>query len=114
MSFLLRPNTLHKKMKYSTKGFLSRCDQIRRKLRVLSHLLNKSVMENFLLNTYFWRYASFDVQMLNPFVYIFVVKYKFLPNKSVRESSIKLKIGMLYEMNNTYWAPFLKYLLLRL
>ena len=101
-------------MKYSTKGFLSKCDQIRRKLRVLSHLLNKSVMENFLLNTYFWRYASFDVQMLNPFVYIFVVKYKFLPNKSVRESSIKLKIGMLYEMNNTYWAPFLKYLLLRL
>ena len=36
------------KLKFSTKDFSSKCDQIRRKLRILSHLLNKSLMENFI------------------------------------------------------------------
>ena len=39
---------LHKKMKFSIKGFFSKCDQIRRKLRIWSHLLKKSLMENFI------------------------------------------------------------------
>ena len=30
------------------KDFLSKCDQIRRKLRIWSHLLKKSFMENFI------------------------------------------------------------------
>ena len=34
------------KMKFSIKDFFSKCDQIRRKLRILSHLLKKSLMEN--------------------------------------------------------------------
>ena len=34
-------------MKFSIKGFFSKCDQIRRKLRIWSHLLKKSLMENF-------------------------------------------------------------------
>ena len=34
------------KMKLSIKGFFSKCDQIRRKLRIWSYLLNKSLMEN--------------------------------------------------------------------
>ena len=34
------------KMKFSIKDFLSKCDQIRRKLRIWSHLLKKSLMEN--------------------------------------------------------------------
>ena len=33
-------------MKFSIKDFLSECDQIQRKLRLLSHLLKKSLMEN--------------------------------------------------------------------
>ena len=36
------------KMKFSIKGFFSKCDQIRRKLRIRSHLLKKSLMVNFI------------------------------------------------------------------
>ena len=35
-------------MKFSIKDFFSRCDQIRRKLRIWSHLLKKSLMEKFI------------------------------------------------------------------
>ena len=40
--------TLHKKMKFSIKDFLSKCDQIRSFLRIWSHVLKKSLMENFI------------------------------------------------------------------
>ena len=36
------------KMRFSIKDFFSKCDQIRRKLRIWSHLLEKSLMENFI------------------------------------------------------------------
>ena len=36
------------KMKFSIKDFFSKCDQIRRKLRIWSHLLKKSLIENFI------------------------------------------------------------------
>ena len=36
------------KMKFSIKDFFSKCDQIRRKLRIWSHLLKKSLLENFI------------------------------------------------------------------
>ena len=35
-------------MKFSIKDFFSKCDQIRRKLQIWSHLLKKSLMENFI------------------------------------------------------------------
>ena len=35
------------KMKFSIKVFFSKCNQIRRKLRILSHLLKKFSTENF-------------------------------------------------------------------
>ena len=35
------------KMKFSIKGFFSKYDQIRRKLQIWSHLMKKSLMENF-------------------------------------------------------------------
>ena len=35
-------------MKSSIKDFSSKCDQIRRKLRIWSHLLKKFLMENFI------------------------------------------------------------------
>ena len=38
--------TLHKRMKFSIKDLFSKCDQIRRKLRIWSHLLKKSLVEN--------------------------------------------------------------------
>ena len=34
-------------MKFSIKDFFSKCDQIRSFLRIWSHLLKKSLMENF-------------------------------------------------------------------
>ena len=36
------------KLKFSIKGFSSKCDPIRRKPRIWSYLLVKSVMENFI------------------------------------------------------------------
>ena len=36
------------KMKFSIKDFLSKCDQIRRKLGIWSHILKKSLIENFI------------------------------------------------------------------
>ena len=36
------------KMKFSIKDFFSKCDQIRRKLRIWSHLLKKPFMEKFI------------------------------------------------------------------
>ena len=35
------------KMKFSIKDFFCKCDQIRRKLLIWSHLLKKCLMENF-------------------------------------------------------------------
>ena len=35
-------------MKFSITDLFSKCDQIRKKLRIWSHLLKKSVMENFI------------------------------------------------------------------
>ena len=50
------------KMKFSNKDFLSKCDQIRRKLRIWSHLVKKSLMENFIFRAVgrFW----FDLREL--------------------------------------------------
>ena len=36
------------KMKFSIKDWFSKCDQIRRNPRIWSHLLKKSLMENFI------------------------------------------------------------------
>ena len=37
------------KMKFSIKDSFSKCDQIRKKLRIWLHLLKKSLMENFII-----------------------------------------------------------------
>ena len=36
------------KLKFSTKDFFSKCDQIRGKLKIWSHFLKKSLMKNFI------------------------------------------------------------------
>ena len=41
-------NCTAQKMKFSIKDFFSECDQIRSFLRIWSHLLKKSLMENFI------------------------------------------------------------------
>ena len=40
---------LHKKMKFSIKDFFNKWDQIRKKLRIWSHLLKKSLIEKFIV-----------------------------------------------------------------
>ena len=40
--------TTAQKVKFSIKDFTSKCDQIRNFLRIWSHLLEKSLMENFI------------------------------------------------------------------
>ena len=40
--------TVQKKMKFSIKDFFSKYGQVRKKLRILSHLLKKSLMEDFI------------------------------------------------------------------
>ena len=39
------------KMKFSIKGFCSKCDQMGKKLRIWSYLLKKSLKENFIFCT---------------------------------------------------------------
>ena len=46
---LLRWPSTAQKMKFSITDLFGKCDQIRRKLWIRSHLLKKSVMENFIL-----------------------------------------------------------------
>ena len=43
-----KKGTLHQKMKFSIKDFVSKCDQIRSFLQIWSHLLKKSLMKNFI------------------------------------------------------------------
>ena len=59
-----------KEMKFSIKDFFSKCDQVRRKLQIWSHLLKKSLKENFIfcavpttvlffnLLSFFWRLSG--------------------------------------------------------
>ena len=42
-------------MKFFIKDFFSKCDQIRKKLRIWSHLLKKSLMENFIFVQWLWK-----------------------------------------------------------
>ena len=54
-------------MKFSIKDLFSKCDRIRKKLRISSNLLKKSLLENFIfvqcmwqfLNLLFWYYLFF-------------------------------------------------------
>ena len=44
----IRERGTAQKIKFSIRDFLSKCDKIRRKMRIWSHLLKKSQMENFI------------------------------------------------------------------
>ena len=50
MGLLLQKRSISaaQKMKFSIKDYFSKCDQIRSFLRIWSHLLQKSLMENFI------------------------------------------------------------------
>ena len=50
------------KMKFSIKGFFSKCDQIHSFLQIQSHLLKKSFIENFLF--YSVRHRHFGISIV--------------------------------------------------
>ena len=56
-------NEHYSKIEFSIKDFFSKCDQIRRKLWIWSHLLEKSLMENifFLQWNYFFHFLNCDL-----------------------------------------------------
>ena len=54
------------KMNFSIQDFFSKCGQIRRKLRFLSHLLKKSLMENFI----FWVQCSVEEDFPSQFNFV--------------------------------------------
>ena len=55
----IRPYYTARKIKFSIEDFCSKCDQIRRNVQIWSHLLQKSLMENFIfcavLESDFWQ-----------------------------------------------------------
>ena len=65
-------------MKFSVKDFFSKCDQIRKKLQIWSHLLKKSLMENsfhsvakgtcLAKSVETWEMSSKQFQRINPFL----------------------------------------------
>ena len=57
-------------MKFSIKDFFSKCDQIRRKLRIWSHLLKKSLMENFIfMQCEFPRFLKYNLSKLEEIIW---------------------------------------------
>ena len=52
------------KMKFSIKDFFSKCDQIRSKLGIWSHLLKRSLIENFF-------FCAVSLKCVNPLCNIF-------------------------------------------
>ena len=60
------------KMKFSIKDFFSKCDQIRSFLRIWSHLLKKSLMENFI----FCAVINFFLENLTQNLFLFLPQYE--------------------------------------
>ena len=50
------------KIKFSIKDFFSKCDQMCRKLQIWSHLLKKSLMENFIFCIAYPSKLGYDLQ----------------------------------------------------
>ena len=67
-------------MKFSIKDFFSKCDQIRRKPRIWSHLLKKSLMENFIFGVVlpYWN-LRFAVQGECKISNFYISKHNFFP-----------------------------------
>ena len=48
VNFSINRHAFHKKRNFSLRFLISKCNEMHRKLRILSHLLKKSLMENFI------------------------------------------------------------------
>ena len=81
MNHLLRSSTTQK-MKFSIKDFFSKCDQIRWKLRIWSHLLKKFIMENFI------------------FYAVFVLTFAFVLDRGSKKCLILRRVLLLFLAGN--------------
>ena len=63
------------KMKFFNKDFFSRCDQIRRKLRIWLHSLKKSLMEKFIFCTVLYFRYSYKNSALRPQISYMTIWY---------------------------------------
>ena len=97
-------------MKFSIKVFFSKCDKIRRKLRIWSHLLKKSLMENFIFC------AVSDTRVVTrtilikwfPFNNLFKIKLRKISQKTKKTSTYKnfcmYSLFSLVKRSCLYWA----------
>ena len=58
-------------MKFSIKNFFSKCDQICSFLRIWSHLLQKSLTENFIFCALIFRHIHILFRHIQPYCYIY-------------------------------------------
>ena len=67
-------------MKFSIKDFFSKCDPIRRKVRIWSHLLKKPLMENFsfctVIAVLLYLYMNLPVNLIDNFKQIALAEKK--------------------------------------
>ena len=82
--------SLLKKLKFSIKDFFCKCDQIRRKLRIWSHLLKKSLMDNFIFCAVLVAWILFPINCFSttytlfPYLITNVVVIKFNDDLNIR------------------------------
>ena len=74
-------------MKFSNKDFFSKCDQIRRKLWIWSHLLKKPLMENFIFCAVFRKIFSFIAKSDETESIVFSMSNKNIELKAVSSES---------------------------
>ena len=68
-----------KKKKFSIKNLFSKCDEIRRKLRIWSHLPKKSLLENFIFCAVFAMYYGDMKDLTGTFSFgFFIITKKFI------------------------------------
>ena len=80
------------KMKFSIKDFFSKCDQARRKLRIWSHLLKKSLMENFIFCAVYPTKREIEIEQIH--VKFILKKCKYYPwlAKSIKYKAVHLPL----------------------
>ena len=66
----LRKTNIAEKMNFLIMDFFSKCDQIRSFLRIWSHLLKKSSMENFYVQ---WKQLSFPLKSVEIHKYVLMI-----------------------------------------
>ena len=78
-------NLTAQKMKFSIKDFFSRCDQIRKKLLIWSHLLKKSLLEKFIFCARKCLHKTFRKKNSNHVIHTDIGAYQKVKNISFSE-----------------------------